>query len=179
MCFKKKAQQPVRELNFHLNVYQETMENEGEKVVVHATEDPKQLIDNSCIINIHASQRQESGSFPNVEVKKTEDNVNVSVNSAPCCSAPFFEQVCKDSTHYIPYELRNKLRIKLDPTNPLGNDWRRIADLLSLSQYIEYLKCLQSSPTEELLCVMEHRNMTLEELAVSFLYKCLSSGVQI
>lgn len=165
MCFKKKSQQPVRELNFHLNVYQETMENEGEKVVVHATEDPKQLIDNSCIINIHTSQSQESGSFPNVEVKKTEENVNVSVNSAPCCSAPFFEQVCKDSTHYIPYELRSKLKIKLDPTNPLGNDWRRLADFLNLSQFIEYLKCLQSSPTEELLCVVEHRNMTLEELA--------------
>lgn len=166
MCFKKKAQQAVRELNFHLNVYQETMENEGEKVVVHATEDPKQIIDNTCIINIHASQSQDTGSFPNVEVKKTEENVNVSVKSGstPCCSAPFFEQVCKDSTHYIPYELRSKLRVKLDPTNPLGNDWRRLADLLNLSQYIEYLKCLQSSPTEELLCVVEHRNMTLEEL---------------
>ncbi|XP_062578127.1 UNC5C-like protein [Saccostrea cucullata] len=162
MCFKKKAQYSVRELNFHLNIYQETLENEGEKIVVHATEESKRIVDNTCIININSSQKHE-----NVEVNRTDDRVNVSVNSNQCYSVAFLEEMCKsnNSRHYISYDVRNQLKIKLDPLTPLGNDWRRLAELLEMTQYIEYLSSIKSSPTEVLLCVAEHRNIPLAELA--------------
>ncbi|XP_061171761.1 UNC5C-like protein [Saccostrea echinata] len=167
MCFKKKAQYSVRELNFHLNIYQETLENEGEKIVVHATEESKRIVDNTCIININASQKHESVPIPSVEVNRTEDRVNVSVNPNQSCSVAFLEEVCKsnNSRHYISYDLRNQLKIKLDPLTPLGNDWRQLAEFLEMTPCINYLSSIKSSPTEVLLCVAEHRNIPLAELA--------------
>ncbi|XP_070578737.1 uncharacterized protein [Ptychodera flava] len=64
----------------------------------------------------------------------------------------------------IPFHIKCQLGLRLNPLrDPIGNDWRMLADEMKLSALIENFK-MKSSPTDELLLIWESNHDASKEL---------------
>ncbi|PVD32428.1 hypothetical protein C0Q70_07862 [Pomacea canaliculata] len=67
---------------------------------------------------------------------------------------------CEGQMNVYPQELKVKLKMRLDPPSPFGNDWRMLASSVGLDQWIPWLSSTDN-PTLSVLSYMETQQMDL------------------
>jgi len=174
MCLKKRGY-GVHELNFSMEVFQESRENQMERLVVQAIEDRYSSnvvtsgADSFCLkhkVTIHCPNQ-----FPsNVKVKQQCSNRDIDNEVHVEIIGPNQELPCTEAItgqRLIPENVRVRLKVLLDVKNPVAMNWKYLAEKLGYDSSIPYLESQVSSPTEFLLGVVESRKITVRQLMVS------------
>lgn len=166
MCFRRKSSSSSHELGFQFFVYQENLEADGEKMVVHITEDPSALpVMRTCEkhkneqIQYHFKMSPTSPEIRQIILdfnERKQDGVEHVMNTMP--------------NRNIPHSIRAKLKLYLDPPNAFDNNWKNLASHLGMDNMIPVLE-QKISPTECLLGVIDERKITLSEIHVSIAYR--------
>ena len=179
MCFRKKeSSHSNRELNFSLYVYQETIDNEGEKIVVHATEGNEAEL-NPCLgqrsCNKHTADNStiivtctEANSKVKINRNRNESDCSVTVETRKTdCTCPLRSMVNIQST--LPHSVKVGLKRRLDLECPMGNNWKALAEKIGHSDCIDYIQTLKDSgqsPTELCLALAEQEGKGINDIKV-------------
>ncbi|KAK3088129.1 hypothetical protein FSP39_015111 [Pinctada imbricata] len=182
MCFRKKdAVVPNKELNFSLYVYQDTIDNEGEKLVVHATESSDETAGNNELLchkhgNDHSTVivnfplvRPDTPSKVEIKRSKTDSESSVAVLAGSKSCHCDLENMT-DFSSSLPYSCKMELRKRLDPENPMGNNWKAFIEKLGHGNCIEYIQSLRGSPTDICLAQAERQGMTTDDIKVLYIF---------
>lgn len=157
ICFRRKSttdQDCLQELILQFLIYQENMEDAGEKLTLQTLPvlKPCRLSDDACEDRVCMKHAV------------SQISINVSLNKGIGQSA-LYRVASQLKCRRIPQDLRLKLRLLLDPSCPFGNNWKFLASAMGLDSSIRYLSTFES-PTEELMDILEQNMNSLDDLRV-------------
>ncbi|KAL5015452.1 hypothetical protein ScPMuIL_009722 [Solemya velum] len=152
MCFRRRSASS-HELGFQFFVFQENLEFDGEKMVVHITEDPSAPPPFMGTCEKH---------------KDEQIRVNISNNIPKLRNIIFGFNDVEHLPDFLPERnipqcLRAKMKIFLDPPNAFDNNWKTLASRLGLDSMIPVMENW-TSPTECLLQFIDHRKIPLAKI---------------
>lgn len=150
--------------NLHCSFSLELVEGSSPNVSCKIQVYQKAILSNRQVLNIQNNFNKEklpSCSTPSSTLKGRTSTVTTNSSSG------FSSMLTLDphgNNFRLPPHIRQKLCLLLDQPNARGNDWRMLAQALTVDRYVQYF-ATKSSPTEHILNLWEARHR--EESAVT------------
>ncbi|ELU09598.1 hypothetical protein CAPTEDRAFT_229366 [Capitella teleta] len=136
----------------------------------------KSLLPNRQLLQIECHLKDKSGASPAHIVAGGKSSLlrhpraSTVTNTGASASSPNVVLQQPQHVFRLPHHIRVKLCQILDPPNSRGNDWRMLAQRLSVDRYINYF-ATKTSPTEHILDLWEARHR--EDCAITDLMNSL------
>ncbi|KAL5018398.1 hypothetical protein ScPMuIL_004120 [Solemya velum] len=155
--------------NLHCSFSLELLDRETHRISCKIQVYQKAILNNRQMLNISCNfkEKMPSCSTPCSTLKGRSTTVSTGSSSGVSSLV-----MLDPSVHVfrLPQHIRNQLCMLLDPPNSRGNDWRMLAQALTVDRYIAYF-ATKNSPTENILDLWEARHR--EETAVTDLMNIL------
>ena len=149
--------------NLHCSFSLEMMERGLNKVSCKIQVYQKAILSNRQVLNIFNNFKEKSVPLQTPSSTLKGRSSTVTTNS----SSGFSSMVTLDpaaNNFRLPSHIRYQLCLLLDPPNARGNDWRMLAQALTVDRYVQYF-ATKPSPTEHILDLWEARHR--EESAIT------------
>ncbi|KAK3780153.1 hypothetical protein RRG08_051631 [Elysia crispata] len=162
--------------NLHCSFSLELLDRSVSKIACKIQVYQKAILSNrqtlliNCNLKDNAPSNAVSSNGNNTLVKQRASTVN---SAASPTSSGFHSMVALDPSAQVfrlPSYIKAQLCMLLDPPNVRGNDWRMLAQALTVDRYINFF-ATKSSPTEHILDLWEARHR--EDSAVTDLMNIL------
>nr|KAG5709521.1 hypothetical protein BaRGS_023203 [Batillaria attramentaria] len=159
--------------NLHCSFSLELMERSQSRLACKIQVYQKGMLQNRQVLHINTNFKEkavplQSGASGTMKQRSSTVTTN-STNS----SSGFSSMITLDPSAQVfrlPPHIRSQLCMLLDPPNARGNDWRMLAQALTVDRYINYF-ATKASPTEHILDLWEARHR--EESAITDLMNIL------
>ncbi|XP_059163925.1 netrin receptor UNC5C-like isoform X2 [Physella acuta] len=158
--------------NLHCSFSLELLDRSVAKIACKIQVYQKAILSNRQTLLINCNLKEGTPSCPgsNNTLKQRSSTVNTAASSV---SSGFHSMVTLDPSAQVfrlPSHIKAQLCMLLDPPNARGNDWRMLAQALTVDRYINFF-ATKSSPTEHILDLWEARHR--EDTAVTDLMNIL------
>ncbi|XP_070183045.1 netrin receptor UNC5C-like isoform X2 [Littorina saxatilis] len=159
--------------NLHCSFSLELVDRSNPRLACKIQVYQKGILQNRQLLNVNTNFKEKGtpvqcGGGGTMKTRGSTVNTN-STNS----SSGFSSMVTLDPSAQVfrlPPHIRSQLCMLLDPPNARGNDWRMLAQALTVDRYINYF-ATKASPTDQILDLWEARHR--EETAVTDLMNIL------
>ncbi|XP_035824121.1 netrin receptor UNC5B-b [Aplysia californica] len=158
--------------NLHCSFSLELQERSVSRLACKIQVYQKAILSNRQTLLINCNLKDNAASCPGQSntLKQRSSTVNTAASTA---SSGFHSMVTLDPSAQVfrlPSHIKAQLCMLLDPPNARGNDWRMLAQALTVDRYINFF-ATKSSPTEHILDLWEARHR--EDTAVTDLMNIL------